>query len=548
MKVNNRYNFTKQSNNSGSSSQPRAGYNFSVTTPVQATQPRQPVNNRQPANNRQTTQHRTPFQRAVGTTARVFDNILHNATLGWFPKPKPAQSTGEKVADVVGTVAGLTIPVVGAKKTTGRLAIEGTRRILPKAGRVALEAAEGAAIGSTIAAAEGAIQGRPIGEIGQRALSAAAIGGATDAGVSLALRGAGKLFRNMARKAPDNVTQQTVNRQPAAAANLTTQPIQQPIQQTGQATGTAKRKEIVDFLSEKLNIPIRVGRYRAKRKGGTAIGIFKVKPEVIRTLQAEDLPVISHEVGHYLDKKLNLVDPQFDNELLALGKVTSGPNYTIKQIRGEGVAEFMNKYLTDPTQAKALAPKYYNAFETQIRQTAPETLDILHQARADIHNWYNQPSKARILGGISKEKGNPRKQSLDRLYTAAVDDLRPLQKAVEDITKGADIPITGDPARLEWLRRGWTGKANTFLHYGAVNEAFRKIGKSFDEIIRPFSTRLDDFRAYIVARRANELHGRRIVTGIAQADIDEVLKDLHNNEFDTAFRDLVDYQDRKSVV
>ena len=81
------------------------------------------------------------------------------------------------------------------------------------------------------------------------------------------------------------------------------------------------------------------------------------------------------------------------------------------------------------------------------------------------------------------------------------------------------------------------------LRHGIVDENYNKIGKSFDEIVRPVSGQLDDFRAYIIARRANELHGRKITTGLAQADIDDVLRTLHNPKFDAAFRDLVRYQD-----
>ena len=60
-----------------------------------------------------------------------------------------------------------------------------------------------------------------------------------------------------------------------------------------------RKSKIIEDLSKALNLPIRVGRFREK-----ALGIFKVKPEVVRTKEALDLPVVAHEVGHHINKVL----------------------------------------------------------------------------------------------------------------------------------------------------------------------------------------------------------------------------------------------------
>ncbi|MEW6187693.1 MAG: hypothetical protein AB1585_18330 [Thermodesulfobacteriota bacterium] len=59
------------------------------------------------------------------------------------------------------------------------------------------------------------------------------------------------------------------------------------------------RSDIKKFLEEKLDIPIRTGRFRDK-----ALGIFKPFSEVIRTKNFADVEVIGHEVGHALQKYL----------------------------------------------------------------------------------------------------------------------------------------------------------------------------------------------------------------------------------------------------
>ena len=163
-----------------------------------------------------------------------------------------------------------------------------------------------------------------------------------------------------------------------------------------QSIPLTRRRDIVKFLSDKLDIPIRVGRYRQRARG-----IFKVRPEVVRTKLAQDIPTIAHEVGHYLDKKFGLsATKSFDGELMALGQVTSKPSYSKQMVRAEGVAEFMRLYLTDSQDAIKQAPHYYAAFE-QIMAANRDIHDVLLQARQDITNWISQPAKARVLGVLS---------------------------------------------------------------------------------------------------------------------------------------------------
>ena len=70
---------------------------------------------------------------------------------------------------------------------------------------------------------------------------------------------------------------------------------------TTSATEPIKQHDIINFLSEKLDIPVRTGRYRGKARG-----IFKVTQEVVRTKFANDVYAVSHEIGHALDKAWDL--------------------------------------------------------------------------------------------------------------------------------------------------------------------------------------------------------------------------------------------------
>ena len=58
------------------------------------------------------------------------------------------------------------------------------------------------------------------------------------------------------------------------------------------------RQQIANFFRDEFNIPIRIGKFRQK-----AVGIFKRREEVIRLKEANDLDTISHEIGHFIEKK-----------------------------------------------------------------------------------------------------------------------------------------------------------------------------------------------------------------------------------------------------
>jgi hypothetical protein len=305
---------------------------------------------------------------------------------------------------------------------------------------------------------------------------------------------------------------------------------------TAPVLNTVKRSEIVKFLDEKLNVPIRVGRYNIKN----ALGIFKVKPEVIRSRIANDLPTISHEVGHKLDKQLGLANPAHDGELMNLGRVTSAKNYTPEQVRAEGVAEFTRLYLTDPAKAQSTSPGYYAAFEKQMLNH-PDIHDTLLRARQDIYNWYNQPAKARVLGVLSKDTQKGRRMTADSLYTAGVDEINPIKRFVQDVGDKS-LSIEKDPFKLAWLARGWTGKAETILHRGVVDASGKKIGKSLDEILKTVDKNLDDFRAYAMAKHSLEITKQGKDTGILDADAMEVIKSAPA-EYQNTLNDLVKYQD-----
>jgi hypothetical protein len=71
------------------------------------------------------------------------------------------------------------------------------------------------------------------------------------------------------------------------------------VERETQSPELIRRSEIIKEISTKLNVPVRVGRFREK-----AFGIYKVRPEAIRTKLAQDIPTVAHEIGHHINKIL----------------------------------------------------------------------------------------------------------------------------------------------------------------------------------------------------------------------------------------------------
>ncbi len=310
------------------------------------------------------------------------------------------------------------------------------------------------------------------------------------------------------------------------------------------ATATEKpvtRKVMIDRLMKALDLPARVGRINIPK----ALGIFKRHEEVIRTKLAEDMPVIAHEAGHHLDKMFRIreivKDPEMVAELVNLGKTQPKNHFT------EGIAEFMRHYLTgDDAALKKAAPKFYDWFEATARQE-PEVWDALQQFRQDYKDYTKAPAKARVKAAISVGERQSRKVTIDRIMEAAVDDLRPIDSFVQKVTGGGKarkgLAATEDPFVQAWLFRGWTGKARNAIWYGVRNKNGEKVAPGLMEILKPVAKNIDDFRAYIVSRRAIELHARGKETGLDPNDVEQVVAELDSPEFRQTFDRLKQYQD-----
>jgi hypothetical protein len=276
--------------------------------------------------------------------------------------------------------------------------------------------------------------------------------------------------------------------------------------------------DIIEVIEKTIGVPIRTGKYKQKARG-----IFKIKPEVIRTKVRGDMPVVSHELGHYFDKKHKFSESKkFKSELMALGRRTSKPSYDPKQVRAEGVAEFVRLYLTNPNRAYSMAPKFLAEFEKSVDA---DTIKFLAELRKDISNIVNLPHNKKIFNDVSDfETRKSTDQSiglLQKLYDSWINDRGPFKRmqqyAEEKGWTGKNIDI------LTQNYSGFEAKALYMMFDKQRDLDGNVIGDSFMEILESISKKevkkaggnplqvRKDFISYLISRRAMDYKDRGLV-------------------------------------
>lgn len=298
-----------------------------------------------------------------------------------------------------------------------------------------------------------------------------------------------------------------------------------------------QKADIFRYIERNFEVPIRRGRY-----GGRARGIYKHWYEVIRTRKAMDIETSLHELGHHLDKVLDLERLGADSELRAFAKAQGAK----KDFREEGVAEFFRLYFTDPGEAEKAVPSFYREFEALIGRDK-ELKDRLDGLRDMISDYVSEDPVSKVRSTISVGEKERRKFSLDQLVTAWLDDLYPIEKAEKIIAEGAKIPAQQSAYVLARLHR--TRKATLptqWLEYGQLDDNLKKIGPSLKEILQPVSDRLDDFRAYIVSKHALDVIAQGKSMPLPKEEYEAAVKALESPGFKTAHEQLEEY--RKNLL
>lgn len=321
------------------------------------------------------------------------------------------------------------------------------------------------------------------------------------------------------------------------------------------------RQEIADYFRKAFAATIRTGKFRQYK----AAGIFKTKEEVIRVREANNIDVISHELGHYLDKTNALRKRKMDlptrKELVQMGRDLYGERKPVGGYRSEGIAEYFAFWLTTDRVAE-IAPKFHKYFEKEILANDPVLRNKLIKGRNLIRKWQDQGAAARVYANIDfshnetfsvAKQGRLKELFMDaalRINTLFADDLVPLEfveKRMRGVTK-LDLreidPITSPTMIARAVSQAATGKAREMVLHGTFDFGLNKTGPSLREVLTPVSKDMKNFLTYSYAKRAQELWKRSINPGISRKDANFVVENMKRDTYDKVHQGLTDFEGR----
>lgn len=330
------------------------------------------------------------------------------------------------------------------------------------------------------------------------------------------------------------------------------------IDEVGRLGRSVTRREILDAVNNLFNQRVKSGRLGRDNVRGW----YNTKTDVIRSGNYGEIPVIMHELGHYVDNYFGFSkDARFNNEFNGVIQDRFGKAYNklgMDGIRGEGYAEFFKDYVSDRAKAKREFPEFYNHF-TEAIKNEPELNGITNKLSQLVHEWHRQGGAERIKGSISFEskgkvsqaidavkRGEAKdviKKALNDVYTKAIDELNPLKDLVEEVERqtGEKIAFDDNPYMQAWLARGWVGKAETLIEHGAPEHGI----KPLKEILKGVGEKEHkEFSAYLVALHDLDLHKNKQKATFDYTEDAAVLgKHAGNERFQKAAVEIYKYQD-----
>lgn len=330
------------------------------------------------------------------------------------------------------------------------------------------------------------------------------------------------------------------------------------IDEVGRLGRSVTRKEILDAVNNLFNQRVKSGRLGRDNVRGW----YNTKTDVIRSGNYGEIPVIMHELGHYVDNYFGFSkDARFNTEFNGVIQDRFGKAYNklgMEGIRGEGYAEFFKDYVSDRAKAKREFPEFYSHF-TEAIKNEPELNGITNKLSQLVHEWHRQGGAERIKGSISFEskgkvsqaidavkRGEAKdviKKALNDVYTKAVDELNPLKDLVEEVERqtGEKIAFDDNPYMQAWLARGWVGKAETLIEHGAPEHGI----KSLKDILKGIGEKEHkEFSAYLVALHDLDLHKNKQKATFDYTEDAAVLgKHAGNERFQKAAVAIYKYQD-----
>lgn len=329
--------------------------------------------------------------------------------------------------------------------------------------------------------------------------------------------------------------------------------------------------DVMDALADVIKaaggkVPVRTGKILPQQK---AIGIFKIRPEVIRIKTANDIPTAIHETGHALEKlvygwkksgpwKSPLVDSKMQKELSNLGFMLYGPRIPNGGYKREGFAEFLRLWVTNPNQLKPHAPLFTKWFNAQFLKDHSDISQALNKAKELAQRFQEEGSVARAkasivdLGSI-KERTRLAIESVKKGLSVQnhIEMLQPLFVVSKEAESKLGRPLhpTEDPYfTAKALRMTHDARTRVMVNESMIDIAGNPVGPPLADITSLVKNRKEDFSIYLWAKRAealwkdpNKPGGRN--PGLSLKDSEQIISELETSEFQLAAQKVYDWND-----
>lgn len=314
--------------------------------------------------------------------------------------------------------------------------------------------------------------------------------------------------------------------------------------------------EIVDKISKKFDIPISTGKITDKE----ASGIYKNRAEAIRTRISNNLPTISHELGHHLNKLYELSSLANVEEIKDVVSDEFLDKYPAEKINGELVAEFVRRYLQNKDEIKRLCPQFYDDFIGTLNKS---DLASLNKIAAVVNEYFSYDNSQKYRSSIVSAKKAEKlqrtsaKEKADKVYTNWVDSFHPIKQITDFVEKTEGEELQG--SKNMYVLADNSLNAHSIANF-IVTQGFRDLDghiledkKSFIECLKSIKSydkkSVADFEVYLKLKHALEINvqGKRTFADEVLENPDNMRKEIahlekEHPEFKQTAEDVYEYQ------
>ncbi|MBP3360307.1 MAG: strawberry notch family protein [Clostridia bacterium] len=318
--------------------------------------------------------------------------------------------------------------------------------------------------------------------------------------------------------------------------------------------------EIVDDIRAKLGIPISTGNFRAER--GTK-AIYKSHSEAIRTKITNDLPEISHEAGHHIDKLFRFSENELINDVIARTDPDYLEQYPEEERPAEAFGEFFRAYLRNKEVARNISPEFYALFRETLNESVlngENALKLIDSIADEVNAYMSSPSSTRyesvIVSGeptlSDKLEQTFSQKAREKARMSIIDSFAPIdrisQTAAEQL---GELRGNQNPYILATNTLNAASIASYIVNEGMTDaDGNIDIGKGFMDCLKDISSKdLDSFSNYLVLNHALEWidKGMKVYADDSIEDPIEIQAaiadlDAEHPEFAKAADDVYEYQ------